>query len=291
MGNVVTGHTKLLALFGTPLEHSLSPCMYNLSFERMGVDMIYVCLDTDKEGTGRAFEMVRAFHMVGGNVTMPCKIEAVKYMDELTPSAELIGAVNCFVNRDGKLIGHNTDGSGFLRGITEKGVEIVGKKMVITGGGGAAKAIQCQAALNGMAEISIFVRKNAAFPDRVKVAEKIMERCPSCRVNVYDIDDTAKMIEEMHSADLFVNATPVGMVPMEDQTVVKDPKAFHPGLAVCDIVYNPVETRLLKEAAAAGCTCINGKGMLLWQGEEAFKMFTGLDMPVEEVRAAYFSEA
>ena len=108
-------------------------------------------------------------------------------------------------------------------------------------------------------------------------------------MNVYDIADTAKMTEEIQSSDIFANATIVGMKPMDDQSVVKDLSAFRPGLVVCDAVYNPEETKMLREAREAGCTCIGGKGMLLWQGVAAFKLYTGMDMPVEEVKEKFFS--
>lgn len=146
-----------------------------------------------------------------------------------------------------------------------------------------------QCALDGVSEITIFNKKDAFFARTEATAEKIRAAVPGIVVNVYDIDDIVKMTEEIRSSDIFVNATIVGMKPLDDQSVVKDLSAFRPGLVVCDAVYNPEETKLLREAKEAGCTCVGGKGMLLWQGVSAFRLFTGRDMPVEEVKERFFA--
>jgi shikimate dehydrogenase len=149
--------------------------------------------------------------------------------------------------------------------------------------------VQC--ALDGAREISIFNIKDSFFERTLATAEKIRKEVPGCTVNVFDIADTEKMTEEISGSDIFVNATIVGMKPMDDQSVIKDPKAFRPDLVVADVVYNPVETKLLRDAKAAGCKCVGGKGMLLWQGVAAFKLFTGEEMPVNEVKERYFAGA
>jgi len=285
----ITGHTGLLALIGSPVSHSGSPAMYNYSFEKLGLDYAYVALDIKEDQVKDAINAMKLFNMKGGNVTMPDKIEASKYMDELSPAAQIIGAINTIVNDNGKLIGHITDGEGFVNNLKDHGVDVKGKKITVAGGGGAATAIQVQCALDGVREITIFNKKDAFFERTVNMAEKIKSSVPGVVVNVYDIDDTAKMTEEIKSSDIFVNATIVGMKPMDDLSVVKDLSAFYPGLVVADAVYNPEETKMLKDAKAAGCTCVGGKGMLLWQGVSAFKLFTGQDMPVEEVKAKFYS--
>jgi shikimate dehydrogenase len=278
-----------MALIGSPVGHSGSPAMYNYSFERLGLDYAYVALDIKENEVKDAIAAMKLFHMKGGNVTMPDKTEAAKYMDELSPAAQIIGAVNTIVNEDGRLTGHITDGEGFVNNLKDHGIDIKGKKITVAGGGGAATAIQVQCALDGAAEITIFNKKDAFFERTLATAEKIKKAVPGIGVNVYDIDDISKMTEEIQSSDIFANATIVGMKPLDDQSVVKDLSAFRPGLVVCDAVYNPEETKLLREAKAAGCTCVGGKGMLLWQGVSAFKLFTGEDMPVEEVKERFFS--
>lgn len=289
MESRITGHTGLLALLGSPVGHSGSPGMYNYSFEKLGLDYAYVAFDVKEDEMEQAISAMRLFKMRGCNVTMPGKNIAVKFMDELSPAAELIGAVNTIVNDDGKLTGHNTDGIGFVQNLRENGVEVKGKKITIAGGGGAATAMQVQCALDGAREITIFNKKDAFFERTLQTAEKIRNAVDGIVVNVYDIDDVAKMTEEILSSDIFANATIVGMKPLDDQSVVKDLSAFHKDLVVCDAVYNPIETKLLREAKEAGCKCVGGKGMLLWQGVAAFKLYTGQDMPVEEVKAKFFS--
>lgn len=284
----ISGHTGVMALIGSPVGHSGSPAMYNYSFQKLGLDYVYVAFDIKENEVKDAIAAMKLFKMRGGNVTMPCKTEAAKCMDELSPAARIIGAVNTIVNTDGKLTGHITDGEGFVNNLRDHGIEIRGKKITVAGGGGAATAIQVQCALDGAREITIFNIKDAFFERTLATAEKIRKAVPECTVNVYDIADTAKMTEEIKSSDIFANATIVGMKPMDNESVVKDLSAFRPGLVVADAVYNPVETRLLREAKEAGCTCIGGKGMLLWQGVSAFKLFTGQDMPVEEVKELYF---
>ena len=285
----ITGHTGLLALIGSPVGHSGSPAMYNYSFKKLGLDYVYVALDIKEKVVKEAISAMRLFHMKGGNVTMPDKTEAMKYMDELSPAAKLIGAVNTIVNENGKLTGHITDGEGFVNNLRDHGIEIAGKKITVAGGGGAATAIQVQCALDGAREITIFNKKDAFFERSLQTAEKIRNAVPGIVVNVYDIDDIDKMTEEIKDSDIFANATIVGMKPLDDQSVVKDLSAFHKELVVADAVYNPEETKLLKDAKAAGCKCVGGKGMLLWQGVSAFKLFTGEDMPVSEVKEKFFS--
>ena len=288
MRNKISGHTGLLGLIGSPVGHSGSPAMYNYSFEKLGLDYVYTAFDIKVEEVKDAIAAMRTFKMRGMNVTMPCKTEVVKYMDDLSPAAKIIGAVNTIVNDDGKLTGYITDGEGFVNNLKDNGVDIKGKKITVAGGGGAATAIQVQCALDGVREISIFNIKDDFFERTINTAKKIKEEVPGIVVNVYDIADTAKMTEEIKSSDIFVNATIVGMKPMDDQSVVKDLDAFTKDLVVVDVVYNPEETKLLKDAKAKGCKCIGGKGMLLWQGVAAFKLYTGQDMPVDDVKKLFF---
>lgn len=285
----ISGTTGLLALIGSPVGHSGSPAMYNYSFQKLGLDYVYAAFDVKVEEVAKAVEAIRTFKMRGCNVTMPDKTEVVKYMDELSPAARIIGAVNTIVNDGGRLTGYITDGEGFVNNLRDHGIDIAGKKITVTGGGGAATAIQVQCALDGAQEISIFNIKDAFFARTLETAGKIRREKPECVVNVYDIADEAKMKEEIASSDIFANATIVGMKPMDNESVVKDVSVFRPGLVVCDAVYNPKETKLLREAKEAGCTCISGEGMLLWQGVAAFKLYTGQDMPVQEVKEQFFS--
>lgn len=286
----ISGHTKLLALIGSPVSHSGSPAMYNYSFNKLGIDYTYLAFDVDIEHTKAAVEAAKTFGMRGFNVTMPCKTEVVKYMDELSDAAKIIGAVNTVVIEDGKLYGHNTDGVGYVRNLKEHGVDIKGKKMTILGGGGAATSIQVQCALDGIREISIFNKKDEFWANAEKTVEKIKNAVPSCVVNLYDIDDKAKLKAEIAGSDILTNATRAGMKPLDDVSIIEDTSCYRPELIVTDIVYNPKETKMLREAKACGCRTVGGTGMLLWQGAEAFKLYTGKEMPAEEVKAKYFAD-
>lgn len=212
---------------------------------------------------------------------MPCKNKAAQCVDELSPAARIVGAVNTIVNENGKLVGHITDGIGFVRNLKEHGIDVKGKKMVVLGAGGAATALQVQCALDGAARISIF-NPNDVFLDRAKsTAEKLEKEVPECKVNVYCIEDQDKLREEIANTDILVNGTLAGMKPHDDISLV-DKSMFHKNLVVADVVYNPEETRMLREAKEAGCKTVGGKGMLLWQGAAAYKLYTGLEMPTEE---------
>lgn len=285
----ISGKTGLLGLIGSPVGHSGSPAMYNYSFETLGLDFAYLAFDIKVDEVKEALEAAKTLHLRGLNVTMPCKNEAARYMDELSPAARIIGAVNTVVNEGGKLIGHITDGQGFVDNLRDHGIEIAGKKITVCGGGGAASAIQVQCALEGVREISIFNNKDAFFERTIQLAEKIRKEKPECVVRVFDLKDEDKMREEIASSDIFANATIVGMKPLDGESVVMDVSMFRPGLVVVDAVYNPKETRMLKEAKEAGCICISGQGMLVWQGAAAFQLFMGKEMPVEEVKKLFFS--
>ena len=292
MESRINGHTRLFALIGSPVGHSGSPAMHNYSFARRGIDAAYLAFDVPEERTADAIEALRTLHAGGFNVTMPCKTETARLVDRLSPAAELIGACNTVVmEADGTLTGHNTDGVGFVRNLKEHGVEVKGQRIVILGTGGAATAITVQAALDGAAQIAVFNRRGGSYANGEKTVEKVRNAVPDIgKVYIEDIYNREALEQAVAESDILVNATCLGMCPMEDRTPV--PAEFlHPDLAVADVVYNPRETRLLREAKQAGCRAvIGGIGMLLWQGAEAFRLFTGQEMPVEEVRARFFAE-
>lgn len=277
----IKGTTGLLALIGSPVGHSGSPAMYNFSFQYHNLDYAYMAFDIKEDEVPAALDAMRLFKMRGCNVTMPCKNKAAQCVDELSPAARIVGAVNTIVNENGKLVGHITDGTGFVRNLKEHGVDVKGKKMVVLGAGGAATALQVQCALDGAARISIF-NPNDVFLDRAKsTAEKLKKEVPECKVNVYCIEDQDKLREKIANTDILVNGTLAGMKPHDDISLV-DKSMFHKNLVVADVVYNPEETRMLREAKEAGCKTVGGKGMLLWQGAAAYKLYTGLEMPTEE---------
>lgn len=286
----ISGHTQLIALIGSPVGHSGSPAMHNYSYGRLGLDYAYLAFDIKLEETEAAFRALRLMNVKGFNVTMPCKVAAVSCCDQLSQAAELIGAVNTVVYENGVMTGHNTDGMGWVRNCRENGVEIKGKKMTIAGSGGAATAIEITSALEGIREISIFAIRDSFYANAENTVEKIRTHVPGCTVNLYNLEDKDLFYQEIAGSDIFTNATRVGMKPMEEQSLIEDRSAFHKDLAVSDVVYNPAVTKLLKEAEEEGCRILPGSGMLLWQGAEGFRLFTGREMPAKEVKERFFAD-
>lgn len=278
----ISGRTGLMGLIGSPVGHSGSPAMYNFSFQHLNLDYAYLAFDIQIDQVPATMDAIRLLKMRGCNVTMPCKNEVAKCVDELSPAARIIGAVNTIVNDDGKLTGHITDGVGFVRSLQEEGVEVKDQKMVVMGAGGAGTALQVQCALDGAREISIFNRDDQFYPRALETKEKLEKEVPGCVVNVYPLEDQEKLAEEIASADILVNATSVGMKPNDGISLV-DKKLLRKDLIVADTVYNPPETQMILDAKEAGCPkAIGGAGMLLWQGAAAFNLYTGLDMPTDE---------
>ena len=286
----ITGHTKLTALLGSPVAHSISPSMHNEAFRLLGLDYVYLCFDVGEEGLPAAVQGLKTCGIRGFNLTMPNKNKAVELMDELSPAASLIGAINTVVNDNGRLIGYNTDGMGYMRAVQDAGYDLIGKTLTIMGAGGAATAICAQAALDGVKDIHIFARKTSRFWDRTqKLAENINSTLP-CKAVLHENKDTAALAQAISESALLLNATSVGMAPNTEGTIIEDTSLYHPDLIVSDVIYNPRETRFLKEAREAGCRTFNGMYMLLYQGAEAFRLWTGKEMPVKEIKAKFFAD-
>ncbi len=286
----ITGHTKLTGLLGSPIAHSISPQMHNEAFRQLGLDYVYVAFDVNEKGMSSAVEGLRALNVRGFNVTMPNKNIMADLCDKLSPAAQIIGAVNTVVNDNGILTGHTTDGTGYMRAAEDAGHNIIGKKMTLLGAGGAATAIFVQAALDGLSEISIFSRSSSQFNLRAREIIKELNKHTPCKVCLYDMEDTALLAREISESAILTNATSVGMAPNTDCSVVTDISMLHPDLIVSDIIYNPRETKLMKLAKEIGCPTFNGLYMLLYQGAEAFKIWTGQDMPTENIKTKYFSQ-
>lgn len=291
MESRINGHTKLYCLIGSPVGHSGSPAMYNYTFERTGLDAAYLAFDIPLDKVEDGVTALKTLKVGGFNVTMPDKTAVADLVDEISPAAKLVGACNTVtVDENGKLTGHNTDGIGFVRNLHENGVEVKGKKLVVLGAGGAATAICVQAALDGASEIAIFNRgQGDFFANGQRTVEKLAQAVPVCKASITPLEDCKALAEAVQHCDILVNATKVGMKPLDAETLI-DPSLFRADLVVADTVYNPRETRMIREAKAAGCkAAIGGIGMLLWQGVAAFKLFTGKDMPAQEVLEKFFS--
>lgn len=279
----ITGHTELIGLMAYPIRHSSSPAMHNAAFAKLGLDYAYLAFEVDNDSLEGAVQGIRSLKLVGSNVSMPNKTVVHKYLDKLSPAAEMCGAVNTIVNKDGVLTGHITDGTGYMMSLKDNGVDVIGKKMTIVGAGGAATAIEIQAALDGVAEISIFNRKDEFWANAEETVRKINEKT-NCKAQLFDLANLDKLKEEIASSYLFTNATGMGMKPLEGQTYIPDKSFLRPDLIVSDVVYYPRETELLRMAKEVGCKTMNGLGMMLFQGAAAFKMWTGEYMPIEYMK-------
>lgn len=279
----VTGNTILLGLLGSPVRHSKSPQMHNISFDEYGLDYRYLAFDIGLETLEKAVDGLRAMGAKGFNVTMPDKALVATYIDQLSREAQLCGAVNCVSNEGGVLVGYNTDGYGFVRTLSEQGVTVVGAKMTLIGTGGASSAICTQCALDGMKEIALFGIKDATFESAAKLVERLNDET-DCNIHMHELGSEKELKQQIRESSILTNATPVGMGKMIGISPIKDESVFFPQLVVMDLIYNPEKTALLESAEAQGCKIINGKDMLLWQGAKSFQIWTGLDMPVEKVR-------
>lgn len=283
----ISGHTQLGCLLGTPVSHSISPLMHNEAFRLLGMDRVYLCFDTKDKDLGAMVDALRQMNVYGFNLTMPDKEKVLPYLDELSPAAQMIGAVNTVVHTDGRLTGHNTDGIGYMRSLLDMNYNCTTGPMTLLGAGGAASSIAIQAALDGVPALHIVNRRGRSWAHALALAEKI-NRNTSCHADVIDLANSDAVQKGIQESTLLTNATSLGMAPNTDASPVSDTSCFHGDLLVTDIIYNPRRTRLLEEAAACGCRTMNGMYMLLYQGAEAFKLWTGVEMPVEEVRAKYF---
>lgn len=280
---MISGKTKLTGFFAKPASHSLSPLMHNLAFSHWGIDTVYLAFEVDQTNLRQAVESIRTLDMLGVNVSMPNKTAVLAYLDQLSPEAELIGAVNTIVHQEQRLIGYNTDGMGFVRSVNETGHPIKNQKIVVLGAGGAAKAIVVQMALEGAQEITIYKRLNATFLPLKEYFVKVSEKT-GCPIRLHDYADESQLALDLSQANLLINATDIGMGSKKDQLPIADVKLLHSQLAVFDLIYSPSETRLIQEAKKMGIKAYNGLGMLIHQGAIAFELWTHREMPVQNIR-------
>ena len=273
----IDGYTRLAAVVANPIKHSISPFIHNSAFEATNTNGVYLAWEVDEAELAETVANIRRYQMYGINLSMPYKEQVIPYLDQLSEEACLIGAVNTVVNREGTLIGYNTDGKGFFKSLPS--FKISRKRLVLLGAGGAAKAILAQAILDGVSQISIFVRSSSMEKTRPYL-EKI-QNATGFRVDLFALEDVQDLQDSITKADLLVNATSVGMdgssQPIPTSIVLPEK------LMVADVIYQPFETPFLKWAKEQGNQSINGLGMLLYQAAEAFELWTGKEMPTDQI--------
>jgi shikimate dehydrogenase len=279
----ISGKTRVCGVIGDPIEHTLSPVMHNAAFEELNLDFVYVAFRVRKNELRNAISGVKSLGVHGLNVTMPHKNAVIQYLDEIDSTARLIGAVNTILNNKGRLKGYNTDGSGALKALEENGVSLEGKKLLLLGAGGAGKAIAFHAAQE-VKELTILNRTAQKAKELAEVLRKKFNK------KISGNPLSAQLIkEELEDADILVNATSVGMYPDVDRSLV-DPGWLRPDLCVMDIVYNPIETKLAKEAKAVGAKVVSGVEMLVYQGATSFEIWTNHEAPVKVMKKAILNK-
>ena len=273
----IDGYTRLAAVVANPIKHSISPFIHNSAFEATNTNGVYLAWEVDATELAETVANIRRYQMYGINLSMPYKEQVIPYLDQLSEEACLIGAVNTVVNREGTLIGYNTDGKGFFKSLPS--FKISKKRLVLLGAGGAAKAILAQAILDGVSQISVFVRSSSMEKTRPYL-EKI-QNATGFRVDLFALEDVQDLQDSITKADLLVNATSVGMD--ESSHPIPTSIVLPEKLLVADVIYQPFETPFLKWAKEQGNQSINGLGMLLYQAAEAFELWTGKEMPTDQI--------
>lgn len=273
----ISGKTKVYGVMGYPISHTFSPMMHNAAFEKLGIDAVYVSFAVRPDEIKKAIAGIKTLGLSGLNLTIPHKEICMPYLDELSVEADAMKAVNTIVNQDGKLVGYNTDGRGFVRALKSfLQFDTNRKAAFLFGAGGAGKAVAVQLAIEGSNEI--YITDISAEQSR-RLAANLKKKFPKCKVKMFLAHQKSEIERAIVDCDLLINATPCGM--KHTDPVVVNPKALHKKLVVCDLVYNPAQTKLLAEAKKRNLKTMNGLGMLLYQGVIAFELWTGKKAPVE----------
>jgi shikimate dehydrogenase len=271
----IDSHTVFYGVFGDPIRQSRSPIMLNRAFQECGINAVYGAFHIKPGQVKDAIAGIRALGYGGVNVTAPHKLEVMDYIDEIDEGARVIGAVNTIVNRDGRLIGHNTDGIGYVRSLKEEtGIQLQGARILLIGAGGAARGVGYALSLEQPETIWIANRT----PERaVELAADLSVRADVRGMGMAEINHIKDKV------DLIVNTTSIGMYPSVDESPA-DPEWFREGMVVSDLIYNPLTTRMLRDAQERGARIHGGLGMFIYQGAYAFEYWTGVPAPVEAMR-------
>lgn len=275
---MITTETKLTGLLGYPLKQSFSPEMHNRNFENLGLDYYYIPMEVENDQLEDVLKGLKNLNFAGFNVTKPNKVKVIEYLDEVNELAQKIGSVNTVKNVNGKLVGYNTDGEGFVESLrAEMGINPKGTKFTIFGAGGASKAISVTLAYQGAEQIIILDKYTEVAQELVDHINK--DVAPCAKLAMLE-DESIK--ESVADCEVLINASGVGMYPYLEYTPVKK-EWLNPSIVVCDCTYNPLKTRLLVEAEEVGCKTLNGIGMMINQGAKAFAIWTDMPAPVKEM--------
>lgn len=265
--NIISAHTKILCIIGHPISHSMSPLMHNIALNDLNLDYVYVAFDVTPKNLQYALNGIRALNIRGMNVTIPHKEKVMSYLDSIDPMAQKIGAVNTIKIEDGRIYGKNTDAEGFIRAIEDASIDISEKDVLLLGSGGAAKAVS-YALIQKINKLTILNRtkhKATELANKLKKESEVL-------IFAKKLEKTT-INDEIQKVDLIINATPVGMHPSQQESILSS-NMLNKDLIVFDLIYNPLETKLIKDARKVGCKTINGLDMLISQGALAFEWWT-----------------
>lgn len=274
---MIDANTKLCALIGNPVGHSLSPALHNAAFREMGLNYAYLAFKV--EDLAKAVAGIRALGIKGVSVTIPHKVQVMEYLDEIDATAREIGAINTILNIDGRLQGYNTDSSGALQALTDAGIAFAGKKILILGSGGAARAVAFGLAAHSSIKLLTIL---GIIEDELKSLQGDLAKKGELAISA-ELLSQSVLEKVVSDADLVINCTPVGMHPEVDRSVIPL-GLLQKGQVVFDVVYNPLKTKLLREAKEAGCRVISGVEMFVNQAATQFELWTGEKAPVKIMR-------
>ncbi len=275
----ISGKTKICSVIGDPIKHSLSPTIQNAAFNHLNLNFIFLAFKVRTAELELAIQGMRSLNIHGLNVTMPHKNKVINYLDEIDSTVEFLNSANTIVNKKGQLHGYSTDGIGAVKALQENGIDLSSSKVVLLGAGGAGRAIAFSIA-DKVKELIVLNRdvkkvKNLGLDLKLKFNTNIQ----------YGTLSQDSIQKNLRSSNLLINATNVGMIPNSKLSIV-DPKLLNSDLTVMDIVYNPLETKLLSDAKIVGAKTINGVEMLIYQGAASFELWTGRKAPIEIMKLA-----
>lgn len=281
--NMKNYRAELTGVFGDPVDDNPTGVVEEAAFAAKNLNYRYLTIKVLPEELGKAMDSVKIFGMKGINLTMPHKIKVLPYLDELSPAAEIIGAVNTVIQKEGKLFGENTDGKGFVTALKNSGETLDKKNVTILGAGGAARAIAVECALNGAAHINII---NRSIEKGEELASLIQMKTDSSAKYL----NWKNNMEIPSDTDILINATSIGFSPNVTDKPDIDYTTITPEMCVCDVIFNPAETIFLKSAAENGAKTITGLGMLVQQAALNFTLWTGVEAPVDVMEDALKKE-
>ncbi|MGH2063193.1 shikimate dehydrogenase family protein [Aerococcus urinaeequi] len=280
----INGTTKFAAVIGQPLNHSLSPIIYNTSFKAQDLNMVYIAFETGEDDTIERIEHLKALDVQGINITMPGKFNAMQTVDRLDAAGQYVNAINMITRDDnGQWVGYNTDGAGLWLAVKNRGVDLVGKRLVVYGSGATTRVIIVQAIIEGMTDISVVARNIQEKDLLIKLCDALRADHPQINLKLIDLSDQDHVGQAVKNAEIVIQSTSLGMGSSQGQSILADENWLQEGTVVMDVIYEPMETRFMQQAKARNCVVIGGLDMLVYQAKLNYQLFAHKEMPVQVV--------